>query len=71
LRLEGEDLAQDGVIFRMDHHLVLILVEVLDQIAMTGVAKVRIMDFLGNSCSSISSEKWELDASGAMALSLS
>ena len=38
LQAEGEDPTQDGVISRMNHHLVLILTEVLDRIALTGVA---------------------------------
>ena len=37
-QVEGEDAAQDGVISEMDHHLVLILMEVLNWIVLTGVA---------------------------------
>ena len=33
----GEDSAQDEVISRVDHHLVLILAKVLNRIALTGV----------------------------------
>ena len=32
-----KDLAQDGVISGMDHHLVLILAEMLDWVSLTGV----------------------------------
>ena len=35
---EGKDLTHDGVISGMNHHLVLILIEMLDQVALTGVA---------------------------------
>jgi len=55
----------------MDHYLVLILAEVLDQIAPIGIAiKGQIMNFLKNSYSSVPLEKGELDASGVMTLSL-
>ena len=35
---EGEDPAQDGVVSGIDHHLVLIFAEVLDRVALIGVA---------------------------------
>jgi len=55
----------------MDHHLVLILVEMLDWIALTGVAiKDGIMNFLRNSNPNIPSEKGKLDASVMVALNL-
>ena len=38
LQAGGEDQAQDEVISGMDHHLVLILAEVLDRVALIGVA---------------------------------
>ena len=38
LQAGGEDQAQDEVISGMDHHLVLILAEVLGRITLTGVA---------------------------------
>jgi len=38
LQTGGEDLAQDGVAPGIDRHLVLILVEMLDRVALTGVA---------------------------------
>ena len=51
----------------MDHHLVLILAEVLGQIALTGVAiKGRYHELLENSYSNTSSENGELDASVVM-----
>jgi len=44
----GKDQAQDGVIFGIDHHLVLILAEVLNRIALTGIAiKGRNHELLG------------------------
>ena len=38
LQIGGKDSAQDGVISKMDHHLVLILEEVLNRIALIRVA---------------------------------
>jgi len=38
LQAGGEDPAQDGVVSAMDHYLVLILTEMLDQITLIGVA---------------------------------
>ena len=44
----GEDPTQNRVIFGMDHHLVLILAEVLNRIALTGVAiKCQNYELLG------------------------
>jgi len=37
LQTGGENSAQDGVVSGMDHHLVLILAEVLDQVTLIGV----------------------------------
>jgi len=63
------DPIQDEVVSKINHHLVLILADVLDQVAFINVVvKVGIMNFLRYSCSSMPSEKGELDASGAMAL---
>ena len=54
----GEDPAQDGVASGIDHHLVLILAEMLNRIALVGVAvKGWIMNFLRNSHSNMPSEK--------------
>ena len=67
-----EDPAQDEVIFGMDHHLVLILAEVLDQIALSGEAvKGQNRDFFfENSHPNIPLDTGELDALVAIALSL-
>jgi len=55
----------------MDYHIILILAEVLDRVALTEVAvKVGIVNFLKNSHPNISSEKGELDASVVMSKSL-
>ena len=44
---EGEDPTQDGIIFRMDHNLVLILREMLNQTALNRVAiKGRVHELL-------------------------
>ena len=55
----------------MDYHLVLILAEVLNQIALIGVTiKGQNHELLGKFISSMYSEKGELDASVAKALNL-
>ena len=55
----------------MDHHLVLILTELLDRVALIRVAiKGLNGESLENLYSNKTSEKGELDASVAMALSL-
>ena len=38
LQAGGKDPTQEGVIFSMDHHFVLILMEMLYRVALTGVA---------------------------------
>jgi len=56
----------------MDHHLVLILAEVLNRITdQNSNQKVRIVNFLGNSYSNMPPEKGKLDASVAIVVSLS
>jgi len=70
--LEGKDPAQDGVVSEIDHHLVLILAEMFNWIALTRVAiKSQNHELLGKFIFRyMTPEKGELDALMAMTLNL-
>jgi len=57
LQAGGEDPVQNGVVSYMNHHIVLILAEVLDLVALIRVSEVGIVNFLKNSHSNMPSEK--------------
>ena len=71
LQAREKDFVQDGVIFIVDHHLVPILAEVLDQIALTRVAiKGQNHELFEKFIFQYVLKKKKLDATGLMALSL-
>ena len=71
LQARGEDPTQDRVIFGIDHHLIMILTEILDWVVLTELAvKGQNRELIWQFTSQYALGEGKLDASVVMALSL-